>query len=124
QQCEDFLAVPAGVPELDRDPNPAGYQPQEIVQPGVVTRVRRRELDKQHRSLAVESVPACADALDPGLGCQQLPRVGEPPGRLDREPEPTGQPPAPGGELSRARPAVEAAVELCGREGGDVPRQP
>jgi uncharacterized protein YndB with AHSA1/START domain len=68
EQREDVLAVPAGVPEFHRDPDPGREQPEEIGQPGVVALVSGRELDQQHRSLVTELVPARLDPRDPGLG--------------------------------------------------------
>jgi hypothetical protein len=68
QQREDMLVMPAGMAELDRHSYPARDLPEEIRQPGIVARLRRRELGQQDRPLATEFVPACLDALQPGLG--------------------------------------------------------
>ena len=50
QQREDLLAMPAAVPELHRHPHPARDQPEDIRQPGIITRQRGRQLDQQHRN--------------------------------------------------------------------------
>jgi hypothetical protein len=39
QQREDVLTVPAGMPELHRDPHPVRDQPKETGQPGVIARL-------------------------------------------------------------------------------------
>ena len=67
KQRKGFLAMPAGMPELHRDPYPARDEPEEVGQPGVIARVRRRELDQQYRALVAQLVPARRDALQPRL---------------------------------------------------------
>jgi hypothetical protein len=61
-QRKDFLAVPAAMPELHRDPHPAWDELEEIGGPSVIARVRRRELDQQHGALITQLVPAHRDA--------------------------------------------------------------
>jgi hypothetical protein len=83
EQREDLLVMPARVAELHRDPDPAGNQPQKIIQPRVITYLRRPELDEQHRPLVAELMPARSDALHPHFRCVEFPSVGQPPRRLD-----------------------------------------
>jgi hypothetical protein len=45
QQREDLFAMPAGMPELHCHPHPAGDQPEEIGEPGIIARLGGRELD-------------------------------------------------------------------------------
>lgn len=124
EQREDLLIMPARVTELHRDPDPAGNLPEKIIQPRVITCLRRRELDEQHRPLVAELMPARRDALHPRLRCAEFPAVGKPPRRLDRQPEAGRQPAPPAAERRRPGPPVETAVELGRAERGRVPGQP
>lgn len=47
---------------------------------------KRRSRQRLSRGLSAQLVPTCLDALQPRLRRVQLPRVGQPPGRLDRKP--------------------------------------
>jgi hypothetical protein len=124
QQREHRLTVPARVPELHRDPDPARDSPQEPFQPGVVALLARAELNEQDRALAAQLVPAFADPADPVLGRVQPPAMGQPARRLGRQLKAWRQPPLPAAERGRARPAVEAAVQLGGAEYRRVAGQP
>ena len=75
-------------------------QPQEVGQPGVIARLRRRELDQQHRPPVAQLVPARGDALQPRLWCVQPAPMGQAPGRLDRQAEAARQSVPPAAEPS------------------------
>ena len=104
QQGIHLGVVPAGVAELDADPDPVRQRGEEIVQPGVVAREIRRQLDQQHRPLVAELVPAADDPLHPDLGGVELLAVGQAARGLDRQEETLRQ--AGGASSRRRRPAA------------------
>jgi hypothetical protein len=86
--------------------------------------VRFQQLGQEHRPLTAQLVPASRDPRQPCLRCVQLAGMGQPAGRLDRQPEILRQPARPAAERRGPGSAVEAAVELGGTEGGGVASQP
>ena len=116
EQPEDLLVLPAGVAQLDGDPDPPRQLVEEPAQARVVAFHGRRQLHEQHGAPVVELVPRRRDPLHPDLGRVELLRVRQPPRRLDRHPEPGRQAPAPARERRVAWPSVVARVQLDGVE--------
>jgi hypothetical protein len=92
EQREDLLAVPAQVPELDRDAYPVRDPREEVAEPGVVAGLGGRQLHEQHRPASVQFVPARRDALQPGLsGASSLRAWVRPRGALTESRKPSGR---------------------------------
>jgi len=85
---------------------------------------RRPPRRRWHRPLAAQLVPARRDALRPPLRRVPLAGMGQAAGCPDRQPEAVRPPVPPAAERRRPGPAVEAAVELGGTDGGRVPGEP
>jgi len=69
--------MPAAVAELHRYSHPVRNQPEEVRQPGIITRQGGRQLDQQHRPFITQLVPSRRDTLQPSFRTVQLAGMGQ-----------------------------------------------